>query len=103
MQQLLSFGVAVLLLGGGQLADPNRAGVSMGHLHYHVRDVEANRKFWVALGGTATRAGSSDAVRFPGVLVVLTEWAPEGTGRSRTIATISHTIYEFLTQGPPDE
>jgi hypothetical protein len=35
--------------------------------------------------------------------VILTEWAPEGTGRSRTIATISHTIYEFLTQGPPDE
>ena len=41
--------------------------------------------------------------RKPYVLVVLTEWAPEGTGRSRTIATISHTIYEFLTQGPPDE
>ena len=41
--------------------------------------------------------------RKPYVLVVLTEWAPEGTGRSRTIATISHTIYEFLTQGPADE
>jgi len=41
--------------------------------------------------------------RKPYVLVVLTEWAPEGTGRSRTIASISHTIYEFLTQGPPDE
>lgn len=41
--------------------------------------------------------------RKPYVLVILTEWAPEGTGRSRTIATISHTIYEFLTQGPPDE
>jgi beta-lactamase class A len=41
--------------------------------------------------------------RKPYVLVVLTEWAPEGTGRSRTIATISHTIYEFLTQGPVDE
>ena len=41
--------------------------------------------------------------RKPYVLVILTEWNPEGTGRSRTIATISHTIYEFLTQGPPDE
>ena len=41
--------------------------------------------------------------RKPYVLVVLTEWDPEGTGRSRTIAAISHTIYEFLTQGPPDE
>lgn len=41
--------------------------------------------------------------RKPYVLVVLTEWDPEGTGRSRTIAAISHTIYEFLTQGSADE
>jgi beta-lactamase class A len=41
--------------------------------------------------------------RKPYVLVVLTEWDPAGSGRSRTIASISHTIYEFLTQAPPDE
>jgi beta-lactamase class A len=41
--------------------------------------------------------------RKPYGLVILTEWPPDGTGRSRTIATISHTIYEFLTQGPTDE
>jgi beta-lactamase class A len=41
--------------------------------------------------------------RKPYVLVVLTEWDPEGSGRSRTIATISHTIYEYLTQSPKDE
>ena len=32
-----------------QLAAPNEMGVAMGHLHYHVRDVAANKKFWVAL------------------------------------------------------
>jgi beta-lactamase class A len=41
--------------------------------------------------------------RKPYVLVVLTEWDPAGSGRSRTIASISHTIYEFLTQPPSDE
>jgi beta-lactamase class A len=41
--------------------------------------------------------------RKPYILVILTEWEPEGSGRSRTIAAISHTIYEFLTQGPSDE
>jgi beta-lactamase class A len=41
--------------------------------------------------------------RKPYVLVILTEWDPAGMGRSRTIAAISHTIYEFLTQGPSDE
>jgi beta-lactamase class A len=41
--------------------------------------------------------------RKPYVLVVLTEWDPAGSGRSRTIASISHTIYEFLIQPPSDE
>jgi beta-lactamase class A len=41
--------------------------------------------------------------RKPYVLVVLSEWDPAGSGRSRTIAAISHTIYEFLTQPPTDE
>jgi len=41
--------------------------------------------------------------RKPYVLVVLTEWDPDVSGRSRTIATISHTIYEALTQRPTDD
>jgi beta-lactamase class A len=41
--------------------------------------------------------------RKPYVLVVLTEWDPSASGRSRTIASISHTIYESLTQLPRDE
>lgn len=41
--------------------------------------------------------------RKPYVLVILTEWDPAASGRSRTIASISHTIYEYLTRGPVDE
>jgi len=41
--------------------------------------------------------------RKPYALVILTEWDPAASGRSRTIATISHAIFEFLTLGPPDE
>ena len=41
--------------------------------------------------------------RKPYALVVLSEWDPATTGRSRTIAAISHTIYEFLSRGPLDE
>ena len=37
-----------------QLSEPNADGVAMGHLHYHVRDVEANKRFWVTLGGEVT-------------------------------------------------
>jgi len=38
--------------------------------------------------------------RKPYSLVILTEWDPGTSGRSRTIAAISHMIYETLTQGP---
>ena len=41
--------------------------------------------------------------RKPYVLVILTEWDPAASGRSRTIAGISHAIYQFLTQSPLDE
>jgi beta-lactamase class A len=42
------------------------------------------------------------AKRKPYVLVILTEWDEAASGRSRTIAAISHAIYEFLTLGLPD-
>jgi beta-lactamase class A len=41
--------------------------------------------------------------RKPYVLVILTEWDAATSGRSRTIAAISHAIYEFLTVELSDE
>jgi beta-lactamase class A len=41
--------------------------------------------------------------RKPYALVILTEWDAAATGRSRTIAAISHAIYEYLTLSPLDE
>src|SRR2546423_14029236 len=41
--------------------------------------------------------------RKPYALVILTEWDAAATNRSRTIAAISHMIYEFLTLSPMDE
>jgi beta-lactamase class A len=40
--------------------------------------------------------------RKPYVLVILTEWDPAVSGRSRTIAAISHAVYEFLPLCPTD-
>jgi beta-lactamase class A len=41
--------------------------------------------------------------RKPYSLVILSEWDAAESGRSRTIAAISRSVYEFLTQGPKDE
>jgi catechol 2,3-dioxygenase-like lactoylglutathione lyase family enzyme len=50
---------------------PNDVGVTMGHWHLNSRDVEANKKIFAGMGGTAIRAGDFDIVRFPGVVVML--------------------------------
>ncbi|MEE2793092.1 MAG: VOC family protein [Acidobacteriota bacterium] len=89
----------------GQLAPPNQAGVAMGHLHYHVSDVEANTRFWVALGGTANRVGQTMVVTFPDVLVLLTEEASSGgtegsilnhvAFRVRSLDTVAASGFDF--------
>src|SRR5262249_10557368 len=48
---------------------PNEAGVTMGHWHLNSRDIEANKKVFVALGGTAVKAGDFAIVRLPGLNV----------------------------------
>jgi catechol 2,3-dioxygenase-like lactoylglutathione lyase family enzyme len=54
-----------------QAFPPNEAGVTMGHWHLNSRDVAANKKIFVALGGTAIKPGDFEIVRFPGVAVFL--------------------------------
>lgn len=41
--------------------------------------------------------------RKPYSLVILSEWDQATSGRSRTIAAISHVVYEFLVRGSRDE
>src|SRR6187200_27050 len=62
-----------------QLASPNKAGVSMGHLHYVVKDIEANKRFWAALGGTSLVGdGTLAMMKFPDVVIMLTQGESSG-------------------------
>lgn len=61
-----------------QLAAPNKTGAAMGHLHYHVRDVEANKRFWNALGGQPIRIGGTEVMKFPDVFVFLLQGESSG-------------------------
>jgi catechol 2,3-dioxygenase-like lactoylglutathione lyase family enzyme len=53
-----------------QLAAPNEMGVSMGHIHFVVQDMEAATTFWTAMGGVPSKA-AKDVFKFPGVLIFL--------------------------------
>jgi catechol 2,3-dioxygenase-like lactoylglutathione lyase family enzyme len=75
MKRILLWTIALCLaMAGAASAQPfpaNEVGVTMGHLHLNSRDVEANKKIFVAMGGTSVKLGDFDVVRFPGVLVYL--------------------------------
>jgi catechol 2,3-dioxygenase-like lactoylglutathione lyase family enzyme len=55
---------------------PNEAGITMGHWHLNSRDVQANKKIFVAMGGVASSDGPRERVTFPGVVVNLNLGAP---------------------------
>jgi len=62
------------LLTGTAVAQPftpNEAGVTMGHLHLNSKDIEANRKIFVAMGGTSPTGPGIQRVIFPGVVINL--------------------------------
>ena len=50
---------------------PNSEGVTMGHWHLNSRDVEAQKKLFVGMGGVAGPPGDLQRVVFPGVVVIL--------------------------------
>jgi catechol 2,3-dioxygenase-like lactoylglutathione lyase family enzyme len=85
------------------LAAPNAAGVSMGHLHYRVRDVAANKRFWIALGGQPVAASrrfaapGREILRFQDVLVVLDPG--ESTGGTEG-SVVNHVAFRIPSLAP---
>src|SRR5262245_45537136 len=57
--------------GFAQLAAPNSTGVAIGHVHINASDVEAQQKFWTAVGGRVFNREKIVMVEFPGMYVLL--------------------------------
>ena len=100
MRRLISALWMIGILGTGtawaQAFPPNEAGVTMGHWHLNTRDVEANKKIFVGMGGTAMKAGNFEVVKFPGVIVYLHQnQVPPPTGG--TVGSVVNHV-GFLVQ-----
>jgi catechol 2,3-dioxygenase-like lactoylglutathione lyase family enzyme len=81
---IVGLGLAFVLMSGTSMAQPvayppNEMGVNMGHWHLNSKDPEANKKFFVALGGRVIKRGDAEVVLFPGVVVFL-QRGQGGTG-----------------------
>jgi catechol 2,3-dioxygenase-like lactoylglutathione lyase family enzyme len=74
MKRLLFFIVAALSVPSAraQLVEPNQVGVRMGHIHLAVKDVDAQKRFWIsAMGGALVKNGPLELIQFPGVFIML--------------------------------
>jgi catechol 2,3-dioxygenase-like lactoylglutathione lyase family enzyme len=69
---------AFAMPAAGQLATPNAAGVSLGHIHLYVSDVPAQQKFWAAMGGVPVVNQRLEMIQFPGVFILLRRGETKG-------------------------
>jgi catechol 2,3-dioxygenase-like lactoylglutathione lyase family enzyme/predicted enzyme related to lactoylglutathione lyase len=78
--------LASSLAAGSAWAQPapfNEVGLTMGHWHLASRDVQANKKIFVGMGGTPITQGAAESVIFPGVRINLSLGNAPGTGGSQ--------------------
>jgi catechol 2,3-dioxygenase-like lactoylglutathione lyase family enzyme len=69
------------------------APIRVGHYHLNVTSIDEHKKFWVdALGGTAVKIGSTEAVRFGDVLLLLRQQKPTGPTRGTTFDHIGLAV-----------
>jgi catechol 2,3-dioxygenase-like lactoylglutathione lyase family enzyme len=70
-----------------------QAPVRVGHYHLNVSSVDDHKKFWVeTLGGTATKVGAAEAVKFGDVLLILRPQKPAGPTRGTTFDHIGFAV-----------
>jgi catechol 2,3-dioxygenase-like lactoylglutathione lyase family enzyme len=69
---------SLLLPAIGQLAAPNTAGVSAGHIHLYVSDVAAQQKFWTVMGGVPVANQKLEMIQFPGVYILVRKGETKG-------------------------
>jgi catechol 2,3-dioxygenase-like lactoylglutathione lyase family enzyme len=83
-----------------QLATPNHEGVAMGHVHYHVADVEAHKAFWVALGAKPFKFGTTDVMKLPELLIFLSKAEASGSTEG---SVVSHVAFKVPDVSPVRE
>jgi catechol 2,3-dioxygenase-like lactoylglutathione lyase family enzyme len=74
---------ALALTAGTASAQPapfNETGVTMGHWHLASKDVEANKKLFLAMGGKLFMPGGNPVIMFPGLYINLILGTEKGAG-----------------------
>jgi catechol 2,3-dioxygenase-like lactoylglutathione lyase family enzyme len=71
---ILALAIRSAVPARAQLVEPNQIGLRMGHVHLAVKDVDAQKHFWVSvMGGTLVKNGPLELIQFPGVFILLSQ------------------------------
>jgi catechol 2,3-dioxygenase-like lactoylglutathione lyase family enzyme len=70
----------------------NAKGVTGGHLHFRVHDLEAHRRFWKALGGVPITTEGFEYFQFQGAFVMLTAAEPSGSMEGCVVAAVGFAV-----------
>jgi len=90
---VLAMSCVAVTTAHAQLSAPNATGIAMGHLHYVVRDVAANKAFWVALGGRSVLFnGTTEGIVFPDVVVLLRQGEPSGGTQGSVVNHVAFRV-----------
>ncbi|MBI2186865.1 MAG: VOC family protein [Acidobacteria bacterium] len=79
----VGFWLVWVLVAGAASAQPapfNDIGVTMGHWHVVSKDIEANKKLFLAMGGKLFMPGGNPLIMFPGVYINLNLGTEKGEG-----------------------
>jgi catechol 2,3-dioxygenase-like lactoylglutathione lyase family enzyme len=69
-----------------QLAPPNAAGVTLGQIHLIVKDVDAERRFFIdMMDGVPVENDKISMIQLPGVFVIISQGDPNGPSAGSTI------------------
>ncbi len=85
LRLLFGLALACAITAPAQLPAPNAEGVSMGHIHLTVRDLDANKNFFALLGGKTVSNGRLELIEFPGMYVMLRKGEPSGGSVGSTV------------------
>ena len=77
-----------------QLPPGNASGVSTGHVHLTVPDVERHREIWMTLGAVEG-PGPLPLLQFPGMFLLLTEGSPGAPSTETTANHIGFSVQSY--------
>lgn len=89
---------AIVAPAHAQLAVPNEAGLTYGHVHLNVSDIELHKQLWVEhFGGTVVQKGSLTAIRMPNMAIVLTAREPTGGSQGTVMDHFGFKVRNIAT------